>query len=69
VKVDVMRDLIAQKFAVGSELADRLLATGDQELVEGNTWGDTFWGVCDGVGENWLGRLLMERRAALRGRS
>lgn len=66
VKIDVMLDLIAQKFAIGSELADRLLATGDQDLVEGNTWGDTFWGVCNGVGYNHLGRLLMAQRAALR---
>lgn len=66
VKVEVMRELIAIKFAAGSELARRLLATGERELVEGNWWGDRFWGVCDGRGENWLGRLLMERRAALR---
>jgi predicted NAD-dependent protein-ADP-ribosyltransferase YbiA (DUF1768 family) len=25
-----------------------------------------FWGVCRGRGQNWLGRLLMERRALLR---
>lgn len=67
VKVSVMRDLIRQKFKPGSELSDRLLDTGDWLLEEGNTWGDTFWGVCDGVGENWLGRLLMERRGELRG--
>lgn len=32
---------------------------------EGNTWGDKFWGVCDGEGENHLGKLLMEVRAEL----
>ena len=41
------------------QLADWLLETGDEELVEGNTWSDTTWGVCNGVGENKLGRLLM----------
>ena len=35
---------------------------GDQELVEGNEWGDVFWGVCKGVGDNHLGKLLMEFR-------
>ena len=34
------------------------------EIVEENTWGDTFWGVCKGVGENHLGKLLMEIRDA-----
>jgi ribA/ribD-fused uncharacterized protein len=66
VKVELMRELIGIKFARGSELAERLLATGEGELVEGNWWGDRFWGVCDGRGENWLGRLLVECRAALR---
>lgn len=66
VKVGVMRELIAIKFAHGGELAALLLATAERELVEGNWWGDRFWGVCGDCGENWLGRLLMERRAALR---
>lgn len=68
VKLDVMRTLLAEKFKVGTELAARLRATGDTELVEGNWWGDRFWGVCHGEGENWLGRLLMERRDVLLGR-
>jgi predicted NAD-dependent protein-ADP-ribosyltransferase YbiA (DUF1768 family) len=42
-----------------------LKATGDEELVEGNWWNDTFWGVCNGVGENNLGKLLMKIRAEL----
>lgn len=64
-KVAVMRALIAQKFAPGTELGERLRETGDGKIVEGNTWGDTFWGVCRGQGQNHLGRLLMERRAFL----
>jgi predicted NAD-dependent protein-ADP-ribosyltransferase YbiA (DUF1768 family) len=32
------------------------------ELIEGNWWGDTYWGVCNGVGENHLGKLLMKIR-------
>lgn len=63
-RLGVMRRLLADKFAPGSPLADKLIATGDAVLVEGNTWGDRFWGV-DGTGENQLGRLLMERRAQL----
>lgn len=33
---------------------------------EGNTWGDTFWGICGGQGSNMLGQLLMDVRAARR---
>jgi len=66
-KLEIMRALLLKKFAQGSELAGHLLATGDAELIEGNLWGDTFWGVCKGVGENHLGRLLMEVQTDLRG--
>lgn len=65
IRLDVMANLLALKFAWGSPLAERLLATGSQALVEGNRWGDTFWGVCRGKGENHLGRLLMHRRLLL----
>jgi ribA/ribD-fused uncharacterized protein len=65
-RVNVMRIVLRSKFA-DDRLREQLLATGDAALVEGNTWGDVFWGQVDGVGENWLGRLLMELRAELRG--
>lgn len=64
-RVEVMTWLLARKFAEGSQLARRLIKTGDAELIEGNDWGDTFWGRVNGQGENWLGRLLMERRLLL----
>ena len=64
VKLDVMADLLRQKFAA-DPLRSKLLATGTAELIEGNTWGDRFWGVCGGVGENHLGKLLMATRAAI----
>lgn len=63
--LDVMRDLIRQKFAI-PELCVRLLATGDAELIEGNDWGDDFWGMTPRGGSNWLGRLLMEVRSEIR---
>ena len=65
VKLSVMEYMLSLKFARNSVLGARLIATGDAYLTEGNTWGDCFWGVCNGVGENHLGRLLMERRAFL----
>lgn len=61
VKIDVMRQLLRRKFA-DPFLLSQLLATGTEELIEGNWWRDTFWGVCNGVGENHLGKLLMEIR-------
>ena len=64
VKVDVMRELLRLKFS-DQFYADWLLAT-DGDLIEGNSWGDTFWGVCNGVGQNNLGKLLMELRNELR---
>lgn len=61
VKVGIMLDLLRLKFQPGHPdlLAVQLAGTNPHELVEGNTWGDTFWGVCDGKGENHLGKLLM----------
>lgn len=64
IKLGVMEDLVRQKFQQ-PYLAEKLLATGDQELVEGNWWGDRFWGVCKGEGENHLGRILMKIRGEL----
>ena len=61
VKVNVMEMLLRQKFARPA-LREQLLNTKDSMLIEGNNHGDTFWGVCKGTGENYLGRLLMKIR-------
>lgn len=66
VKIDIMRELLRVKFSVSSPLRYKLLDTHPHLLEEANTWGDTFWGTSDGLGENWLGRLLVERRERLR---
>lgn len=60
-----MKDLVRQKFQ-HPELKKKLLKTKNATLIEGNTWGDVYWGVCNGVGENNLGKILMETRAKLR---
>ena len=66
-KFNLMRPLLKKKFDNNHpELQQKLLATGDEELVEGNYWGDTIWGVCEGVGENHLGKMLMEIRTELK---
>lgn len=61
IKLEVMKEVIRRKF-LNPTLRAKLLATGDALLEEGNYWGDRFWGVCEGKGENWLGRILMEER-------
>jgi hypothetical protein len=61
VKLDVMESLLRQKFA-DPMLRRKLVWTYPNELVELNEWGDTFWGVCRGKGENHLGRILMKIR-------
>ena len=67
VKVGVMEEVVRAKFFQNPDLGIRLLATGDTPLVEGNTWGDTCWGVDTrtGQGENHLGRILMKIRGEL----
>jgi N-glycosidase YbiA len=65
VKEGVMYHLLKEKFQF-NPLKNALLATGEHTLIEGNTWGDTYWGVCKGVGKNRLGVLLMQVREELR---
>ena len=70
IKVDVMRLGLILKFT-DAELAEKLIATGDEELVEGNWWHDQTWGSCFCAdhcrtpGRNLLGMLLMELRKDL----
>jgi predicted NAD-dependent protein-ADP-ribosyltransferase YbiA (DUF1768 family) len=60
-----MLDLLRLKFQIPC-LRDRLLATENRPLLEINEWGDTYWGVVNGVGENRLGILLEQVRTELR---
>ena len=64
-KFEVMERLVREKFKQNQKIAMELAATGDKQLIEGNTWGDTIWGVCGGVGENNLGKILMRVRDEL----
>lgn len=64
VKLETMEELLQDKFAI-PQLKQQLINTGTQELVEGNYWGDTYWGVCRGKGQNNLGKLLMKIRSSI----
>lgn len=68
VKIPVMESLVCQKFTRHSSLKRLLLATENQEIQEGNTWNDTFWGISlsTSEGRNELGKILMRVRRELR---
>lgn len=66
-KLQVMESLLRQKFTQDDHLRAKLIATQSAQLIEGNTWGDLFWGMCPTaqgtfVGQNNLGKLLMQIR-------
>ena len=66
VKVDIMYEICKAKFTQNPSLAQKLLDTKDEELVEGNTWGDMIWGQVNGKGKNHLGKILMRVRDELK---
>jgi hypothetical protein len=61
-RVGIMYFCVKLKFLQNPDISELLLATGDKILEETNGWNDTFWGVCNGVGENNLGKILMSVR-------
>ena len=64
-KYDIMREVVYEKFVQNLVLADKLVATGDALLEEGNNWGDKTWGISpagSGQGSNMLGLILMSIR-------
>ena len=66
---DIMYDIVKTKFTQNQDLKQKLLDTGDEELIEGNTWNDTYWGmdIRTNRGKNKLGQILMRVREELRG--
>ncbi len=69
IKLEVMYKLLVKKFTQ-EPFKSKLLATGNENIQEGNFWNDTFWGVDlkqnPNVGENNLGRLIMYIRILLK---
>lgn len=64
-KLQVMLRGLRHKFA-DPELKKMLLDTGDAILHENNLE-DPFWGIGDGTGDSWLGKLLMIIREECKG--
>lgn len=67
VKLKIMEDVLRAKFTQHKDIAERLIDTGGKILIEGNDWGDVFWGADSqtGEGENHLGEILMKIRGEL----
>lgn len=82
IKLDVMLRGVRAKFSQNDALKLMLLATTPRQLIEGNTWGDRYWGAVyvdtgyDGPfaarghwdGANWLGKILEFVREEAKGR-
>lgn len=66
IKLDVMRYAIHAKFE-DQTLRLQLAQTCPHELVEGNYWHDTYWGIAlnTGQGQNHLGKILMAERDSI----
>jgi hypothetical protein len=62
VKDEIMYNIVKDKFLRNPDIRQRLLYTINDDLVEGNNWNDTYWGVCNGIGQNKLGKILMRVR-------
>ena len=60
-KLEIMKHILRLKF-FHEDLRQWLDKTDNNFLEEGNYWNDTYWGVCRGVGQNHLGKILMEIR-------
>jgi len=65
IKYDKMLTVLRCKFIQNKDLRLLLKRTRDLYLEETNDWGDIFWGVVNGKGENNLGRALMAVRKEL----
>jgi ribA/ribD-fused uncharacterized protein len=62
IRLDVMEYLLRLKFS-DPTMRTSLLETGEAELVEGNNWGDNYWGSThSSAGRNYLGKILMKIR-------
>lgn len=74
-KIDVMRHIVSEKFKQHKDLRDKLLSTGQENLIEASL--DSFWGakatlnsksIKDGTwtGANTLGKIIAEVRAEIK---
>lgn len=60
-KDKIMFEIVKCKFKQHPELAEKLINV-KEPLIEHNDWNDTYWGICNGKGQNKLGNILTEVR-------
>jgi len=65
VKISIMEYGLRQKYSQ-EPFKGKLIHTYPKKIIETNWWNDTYWGVCDGVGKNVLGKLIMKIREEIR---
>ncbi len=66
IKLDIMYEIVKAKFIQNPTIAKLLIDTNDKVIIEGNNWGDIYWGICNGKGENNLGKILMKVREEIK---
>lgn len=66
VKETIMKELLILKFNQ-EPFRTKLIETGNDYIMEGNWWGDKFWGYClqKNEGRNLLGGMIMGIRLEL----
>lgn len=66
-KEQIMYTGLSHKFSTHPKLKQLLIDTYPRMLIEGNWWGDKYWGIClkTNEGENRLGHLQMILREQL----
>jgi len=62
-RLKVMRKIIDIKFNI-PYFRDQLLKV-DVPIIEENSWGDTFFGMCNGKGSNHLGKIIEDKKREL----
>jgi ribA/ribD-fused uncharacterized protein len=67
IKDFIMMECLRQKFDQ-EPYRQKLIDTKNEQIQEGNYWGDTYWGVDlkTGKGENRLGKMIMKIREELK---
>lgn len=63
-RLNIMESIVKAKFELNPVLMRKLVETGDNLLINGNSKKETYWGIdlYSWVGENNLGKILMKIR-------
>ena len=67
IKDQIMYEVNKAKFTQNEGFKELLLEV-SEDIVQENTWNDTYWGVCNGVGLNKFGKILTRIKEELKER-